>query len=287
MECRKKRGREWSIRLQEEIRHDKTGIFVSLTLSNEAFRELYNKVMQEESAEINAYDLDNAIATKAVRYYLELDRKYNGKAAKHWLITELGHNGTENVHLHGIIFGRTKEEITDRWKHGWVYCGTYVNEKTINYIIKYATKVDEKNKGFKGKILSSKGIGSSYTKRGDARANAYTKQGTKESYITRQGTKMGLPTYYRNKIYTEEQKEKLWLEKLDKNTRWINGRKIDISKGEQDYFAYLKIAQAKSKRLGYGTGELTWEEKQYQNERRNFKIQQRLNNKKNESDNEN
>lgn len=286
IECRKKRGREWSVRLQEEIRHDKTGIFVTLTLSNESFRTIYNSVIKEESANINGYDLDNAIATKAVRYYTELDRKHSGKAPKHWLITELGHNGTENIHLHGIIFGRTANEIKDRWKHGFVFCGTYVNETTVNYIIKYATKIDEKNKGFKGKILSSKGIGKAYTTRSDSRNNTYNKNGTREEYITRQGAKMGLPTYYRNLLYTDEQKEKLWLEKLDKNIRWINGKKIDISQGEDDYFAYLKVAQAKNARLGYGKGELTWEQKQYQNERRNFKIQQRLNKNTNNENND-
>lgn len=283
MECRKKRGRDWSIRLQEEIRHDKTGVFVTLTFSNESYREIYNEVIKKESANITGYDLDNAIATQAVRYYLERDRKHTGTSPKHWLITELGHNGTENIHLHGIIFGRKPEEINERWKYGYIFTGTYVNEKTINYIIKYATKIDEKNKGFKGKILSSKGMGNGYIKRGDSRLNRYTKEGTTETYITRQGIKMGLPTYYRNHLYTDEQKEKLWLEKLDKNIRWVNGKKIDISNGEADYFAYLKLAQSKSKRLGYGSGELTWEEKKYQNERRNLKIQQRLNKKNNES----
>ena len=38
---------------------------------------------------------------------------------------------------------------------------------------------------------------------------------TKETYINSQGFKMALPMYYRNKIYTEEEREKLWIEKLD------------------------------------------------------------------------
>ena len=40
MECTKQRARNWSIRLQEEIRHDKTAQFVTLTLSNESYAEL-------------------------------------------------------------------------------------------------------------------------------------------------------------------------------------------------------------------------------------------------------
>ena len=30
--------------------------------------------------------------------------KNKQKSVRHWLITELGHNGTENIHLHGIIW---------------------------------------------------------------------------------------------------------------------------------------------------------------------------------------
>lgn len=282
MECRKKRGREWSVRLQEEIRHNKNGVFVTLTFSNESIKKLHDEVIKEDKCE--GYDLDNAIAKKAVRRWLERWRKRNKISVKHWLITELGHEGTENIHLHGIVFGKA-EEITETWKYGHVFNGTYVNERTINYVIKYATKVDEKNKGFKGKILTSPGIGKDYLNRADAQKNKYNKNDTKETYVTRQGTKMGLPTYYRNHIYKDEEKEKLWIKKLDENTRWVDGAKIDISKDEKEYYQRLEIAQAKSERLGYGKGELTWEQKKYENERRNYLIQQRINKTNNEPNN--
>ena len=32
-----------------------------------------------------------------------------------------------------------------------------------------------------------------------------------------------MPLYYRNKIYSEEEREKLWIEKLNKGERWIGG----------------------------------------------------------------
>ena len=84
-------------------------------------------------------------------------------------MTELGHNGTENIHLHGIIW--TKEDakkIRKQWKNGFVWLGNqnsygqitnYVNSKTVNYIIKYITKIDEQHKAYQPKILCSKGIG--------------------------------------------------------------------------------------------------------------------------------
>ena len=83
---------------------------------------------------------------------------------KHFLITELGHNGTERIHLHGILFTNEKTEIIQNiWKYGIIWIGQYTNEKTINYIMKYITKVDEDHKGFKAVILTSAGIGKQYT----------------------------------------------------------------------------------------------------------------------------
>ena len=96
----------------------------------------------------------------AVRRFLERWRKKYKKSVKHWLVTELGHQGTERIHLHGIIFTKeTSETIQNIWKYGNIWVGTFVNTKTINYIIKYITKIDEDHKGFKSIILSSAGIG--------------------------------------------------------------------------------------------------------------------------------
>ena len=49
------------------------------------------------------------------------------------------------------------EIIQDIWKYGIIWIGQYTNERTINYIMKYITKVDEDHKGFKAVILTSAG----------------------------------------------------------------------------------------------------------------------------------
>ena len=59
---------------------------------------------------------------------------------------------------------KTAQETNKRLGYGdrgkeWI--GQYTNEKTINYIMKYITKVDEDHKGFKAVILTSAGIGKS------------------------------------------------------------------------------------------------------------------------------
>ena len=54
-----------------------------------------------------------------------------------------------------------------------------------------------------------------YLKREDAKRHVYKKGETNESYRMRNGGKLNLPIYYRNKLFTEEEREKLFLENLD------------------------------------------------------------------------
>ena len=184
MECKKLKSREWRVRLLEEVRHNKKGIFITLTFSNESIKELYKDIHNLEG-----YELDNEIVTKATRRFLERIRKETRKSVKHWLISELGHNGTENVHLHGIIWTENRELISKHWKYGYIWMSDkkkgYVNEQTVNYITKYITKVDLDHKNYNPKILCSKGIGKGYLERPDAQNNKYKAGETKEYYKTR------------------------------------------------------------------------------------------------------
>ena len=128
--------------------------------------------------------------------------------------------------------------------------------------------------------MTSAGIGKGYINRFDAKQNKYVKGKTKEYYKTKQGIKLGLPVYYRNKIYSEEEREQLWLEKLDSKTRCINGIKVSVKDGEEKYFKLLKEAQKKNKWLGYGDNSKNWERKRYENELRNLKKLERIRNTK-------
>ena len=111
--------------------------------------------------------------------------------------------------------------------------------------------MDELHKEYNAKILTSPGIGAGYKERYDAVTNKYKKTGTDESYTTRQGQKMNLPIYYRNQIYTEEQREKLWLEKLDKQERYVLGQKVSTANGTEHYYKLLEDAREKNKRSSF------------------------------------
>lgn len=288
MECKKQKTREWTVRLSEEIRNNKNGKFVALTFSDESIKELDACIGNN----INGYDRDNEIATLGIRRFLERWRKHNKKSVRHWLVTEIGGNGSENIHIHGIIWTDNIIEIAKRWEYGFVTIGKkrynkegiskdnndtgYVSERTINYIVKYVNKIDQKHKEYNSKILCSKGIGNKYIERSDSKKNVYKEENTNEAYQTRTGIKLALPIYYRNKIYNEEEKEKLWLKKLDEKVRYVNGIKIDISKDDKQYYRILEEARKKNKRLGFGDDSKNWNLKKYENERRNLKTLERI-----------
>ena len=87
----------WGTRLLEEVKHNtQKGYFITLTFSDENYKELHNKVTNElndklkettDNKEIeklntkkNGYNLDNAIAARATRLFLERWRKNTKKA---------------------------------------------------------------------------------------------------------------------------------------------------------------------------------------------------------------
>lgn len=272
IECTKKKQRDWTVRLNEENKSSKKkAYFITLTFSSENYISLLKETKKE------GYEGDNATATLAVRRFLERWRKKYKKSIRHWLVTELGGGRYEHLHIHGIIWtDKEIKELEKKWQYGYVYIGDYCNEKTINYIVKYIHKPDQKHKAYKPIILTSAGIGKGYWNSFNAKQKKYKEKETDESYTTPKGFKMGLPIYYRNYIYTEQEREKLWLEKLDKNERWVVGEKINLknAQGEEDYKKLREYYRKKSARLGYGAP-LEWKDWHYENEKRKMLQKQR------------
>lgn len=242
----------------EEIKHNTMqAYFVTLTFDEPSLQNLSQEIKKKEG---------NAVAGLAVRRFLERWRKKHKKSVRHWLITELGHEGTERIHLHGIIWtDKEKEDIDKIWSYGHTFIGNECNAKTINYIVKYITKIDKDHKTFRGQIFCSSGLGAKYTETFNAQLNKYKGELTKDYYTLNNGNKVGLPIYYRNKIYSEIERENLWLDKLDKQERFILGTKIKVKDmdGERLYYDILKTAQEKNIRLGYGDDSKEWRKEEY------------------------
>ena len=220
IECRKEKRREWRVRLEEELRSN-YAYFITLTISPEGIKDL------EEKTELKWEENPNEIATKGLRLFLERVRKDTGKSMRHWCVTELGEDN-DRIHLHGIFFGqRSAELIKKHWKYGFIFIGEYCNSRSVNYMTKYMLKVDIKHPKFKQIVLASPGIGAGYMNRSDY---LWQKRNYKNinvaTYTFRNGTKMAMPKYYKDKIFTEKEKEVMWINNLNRGVLWIYGEKV-------------------------------------------------------------
>ena len=262
IECRQAKAREWQVRLNEELRDNPNAYFMTMTFSDEALH-----AFQSSDA--------NEVASKAVELFRKRWYKKYKEPLRHWLITELGHGAkkpgyksTERIHLHVFIWTtKTKEEIEKVWQYGWIDTGEYVNEKSIAYCVKYVSKMDPSHEGYKPKIFASKGLGKNWIYRYDAKVAKKTGY-----YRTPSGHKLALPIYYRNKLFTEEEKENQYLEKLNSNTRYVLGQKI-YTRNYKEYHEYMEVVEferMRSYRIGY-TKE-PWSKKKYEKMRKKLGI---------------
>lgn len=250
MECMRKKANNWKVRLLEEIKDNK-GIGVTLTFSTESLIEF------EKLREINrrsGYEKDIKIAKIAVRRFCERWRKATGKSIRHWLVTELGSGRYEHLHLHGILFTNEDiEVIKERWGYGYIHKMDWMNEATVSYYIKYIHKIDEKHKEFEPIVLCSQGIGKGYIDKNKHRFK-YKKDESREYYKDGKGLIYNLPDYYKKKLYNEDERTKLWMDKLDKGIKYVNGIKINVSKDDTHYNKVIEEERLKNKRLGYNNG---------------------------------
>lgn len=252
IQCRKQIAREWQQRLAEELKTSR-GYFTTLTFTEDDLERLTQEVKGEEEY-IERYGIENAVAKRAIELWRKRTWKM-GLKERHWLITELGHEGTERVHIHGIVFSEaTGNEIIESWPFGYADCGRYCNDQSIGYIVKYVHKADHDHPDFIGKIFASKGLGRQWLEGYDAKKRHYEPDGkTKEFYRLSNGRKVSLAGYYRNHLYNSEEKEKLWKEKLEKKYRFVDGVRYETRNQEEllNFYSAIVQRQRDNRAIGY------------------------------------
>lgn len=225
IECRKRKARDWSIRLQEEIKRDtyfngvkQTPLFVTLTINDESAKKLTEKY--------NLIDA-NDVAKKAVRLMLERYRKKNKKSFKHWLITELGENNGR-LHMHGIIWLNINQpDLEKLWSYGYIYIGQFVSPASINYITNYSLKINNQFANYRPAVCCSPKIGENYLSTDALKLKQFNDKNTNDYYTLPSGQKVALPKYYRNKIYNETEREKLFINKIEEEEIYVCGVKVN------------------------------------------------------------
>lgn len=201
MNCRNKRIAGWSARLMKEDLHSEMSFFITLT-----------------------YDPDHLMfcpknrptlwPSHLTNYWKLLRKKING--FKYYACGEYGSN-RQRPHYHAIFFVKDKDLsavqalkiIEDNWKHGDVFVGTVTGE-SVAYVLKYLSKKpsvpqyqgDKRTPEFQ---RSSKGLGLSYL---ETIGNWHTNDLLNRAYIPLAGgSRSPIPRYYKDRIYTKEQKE--------------------------------------------------------------------------------
>lgn len=225
-QCRKRKAKEWRLRLLWEHTRHHNAIFITLSISDEYIKE----------AEKNPSIM--------IRRYLDLLRKYTnrGKYLKHWFITEHGERNTKRLHFHGIIWDVDKDTtpfktLHEKWKYGNVWIG-WCNARTCNYVTKYLLKHKESEHVLldeKQYIICSNGIGESYISNETVvRHKIERYKYAFICYAPDQNHRYPMPQYFKSKIFDLDDRINMyWC--LDPPDKWyLNGLTY------YDYIEYIK-----------------------------------------------
>jgi len=134
------------------------------------------------------------------------DLKLTWPRIKYYCVGEYG-SKTRRPHYHGIYFNihpKTLQHIAkDGWDKGNVHVGS-VTDKSINYVTKYIIDRDYEHEDQKPFSMMSKGLGESYLQK-----NAKWHTDAMRGYMMHQGRRIAMPRYYKDRIFSEEEKDLL------------------------------------------------------------------------------
>ena len=101
------------------------------------------------------------------------------------------------------------------------------------------TKKDKDNPDYIGIVLCSKGLGANYAKENQLK-HRWNKEKTIITYKAHNGQDLPLPRYYKTQLYTENQRQLLWLYAEDKGTKWVKGFEVlKANTVNKDYYERL------------------------------------------------
>lgn len=196
--CRNRRIQSWHLRLSEELKSSKNAYFITLTYDDDHLPFTENGLM--------------TLNYRHHQLFMKKLRKTQQRKINYYTVGEYGEQ-TNRPHYHSIIFNIDNlVNVSDKWHYGHTHFGN-VTDASIYYTLKYAHKSlykrrpkdrDEDDDRVKERALMSKGLGMSFItpEMFDYFQDDVTRPVTKLG-----GQKIALPRYYRDKIFSEEQKE--------------------------------------------------------------------------------
>ena len=121
--CLSNRRKEWSFRLQKEMRYHESAAFITLTYSDNNIR--FMDAVDRDTGECISYPI---LVKKDLQDYIKRVRYYQGKITdskiKYYAVGEYG-TKTKRPHYHAIMFGVHRGVKMDEiWEHGHADVGT-------------------------------------------------------------------------------------------------------------------------------------------------------------------
>lgn len=201
--CLQRKRNDWSFRLRRENKKAISGKFVTLTYNDLAFMEPDSGRVSEHGEE-QLCKRDVQLFLKKLRFaQSEITDKLN---IRFYAVGEYGER-TGRPHYHILIFNvlpQIVERIEQIWSLGNVFIGN-IEDASIHYVTKYViNRMDHSSDRAPPFSTQSRrpGIGAEYLKT----HTKYHKDG-QFNYVTMSGFKSSLPRYYRDRIFTDSEKE--------------------------------------------------------------------------------
>lgn len=205
-ECLKRRASGWAFRLEQQQKISDNALFITLTYDTDNVPIISSGYMNLVKSDLQKF-------FKRLRKYLTT--KKIDVSLKYYACGEYG-TKSWRPHYHIILFNFPhcqdyNEVITPIWGFGSIDVGT-VTPQSIAYVLKYMSKPkrvplhlnDNRQPEFS---LMSKGLGANYL---TPNIIKYHNADMTRVYLTKaDGVKMAMPRYYKDKLYTDEQKELL------------------------------------------------------------------------------
>lgn len=200
--CKKRRTSGWSFRLIKEGERSNSALFLTLTYDTE-----YVPITKKGYMTLDLKDLQ--------KFFKRL-RKLSNEKIKYYAVGEYG-STKARPHYHVIIFNANKEHIELAWALDNRPIGSYhigdVSSASIGYTLKYMCKQskiplhqnDDRKKEF---AVMSKGLGKNYMTK--QMINWHKNDLLNRMYVPiEDGKKIAMPRYFKDKIYTEIEKDKI------------------------------------------------------------------------------
>ncbi|QCQ84629.1 replication initiator protein [Blackfly microvirus SF02] len=217
-ECRAGRASGWSFRLMQQDKISNHSHFITLTYDTTNVPITPRGFMDLRRQDIQLF------IKRLRKSQGKVTRKKHGASNIKYYVC--GEYGTLNwrPHYHAIIFNVRMELLQDAWGLGEIHYGN-VSGASVGYTLKYISKPgrvpqhknDDRQKEFS---LMSKGLGANYLT--PKMVKWHKNDLENRMHLNLQGgKKCAMPRYYKNKLYSDQEKEILKQANLERTLRDI------------------------------------------------------------------